>query len=190
MIAVIDNYDSFTYNLVQMLGELGKELRVFRNDAVTVEKLAEMKPQAIVVSPGPGKPEDAGLSREIISYFAGKLPILGVCLGHQAIGSCFGGEVILAPKPVHGKPSNVYHDGDAMFEGVETPFTAGRYHSLILNRECIPECLKVTAETEDGIIMAVKHRDLPIYGVQFHPESIITPCGKKLLENFLRRVTL
>jgi anthranilate synthase/aminodeoxychorismate synthase-like glutamine amidotransferase len=186
MIAVIDNYDSFTYNLVQMLGELGETLCVFRNDAIAVEELAAMKPQAIVVSPGPGKPEDAGRSQEIIRYFAGKVPILGVCLGHQAIGSCFGGDVILAPRPVHGKPSNVHHDGDALFDGVETPFTAGRYHSLLLKKETIPECLKVTAETEDGLVMAVKHRELPVYGVQFHPESVITPCGKKILENFVR----
>lgn len=186
MIAVIDNYDSFTYNLVQMLGELGETLCVFRNDAITVEKLAEMRPRAIVVSPGPGKPEDAGMSQDIIRHFVGKVPILGVCLGHQAIGSCFGGEVILAPQPVHGKPSNVHHDGDALFDGVATPFAAGRYHSLLLKKDSIPECLKVTAETEDGLVMAVKHRELPVYGVQFHPESVITPCGKKILKNFVR----
>ncbi|MDW7650801.1 MAG: aminodeoxychorismate/anthranilate synthase component II [Bacillota bacterium] len=186
MIAVIDNYDSFTYNLVQMLGEMGAELQVLRNDRFTLPELTELGPQAIVVSPGPGMPDGAGLTLDVISCFAGKVPILGVCLGHQAIGQCFGGEVVRGPKPFHGKPSEVYHCGDPLFAGVGSPFTAGRYHSLILKAETLPDCFEITARTEDGIVMALRHKQLPLLGVQFHPESVITPEGKKILQNFLR----
>lgn len=186
MITVIDNYDSFTYNLVQLLGELGAELQVLRNDTFTIGELAAQNPQAIVISPGPGVPDRAGLSLEVIKYFSSKIPILGVCLGHQAIGQYFGGEVVRAPEPVHGKPSDVYHRHDPLFTGVGNPFTAGRYHSLILDRESLPDCLEVTAETADGIVMALRHTEYPVMGVQFHPESIITPEGKNLLRNFLR----
>ncbi len=185
MIAVIDNYDSFTYNLVQYLGELGEELLVLRNDVFTMEELAARKPQAIVISPGPGQPDHAGLSLQVIERFSSDVPILGVCLGHQAIGQQFGGEIVPAPEPVHGKPADVYHQGDPLFDGLANPFIAGRYHSLIIKRETLPAELKVVAETADGIIMAVRHRELPIVGVQFHPESIITPHGRTILKNFL-----
>ncbi len=186
MIAVIDNYDSFTYNLVQLLGELGTEPRVLRNDTFTIQKLAEQKPQAIVISPGPGVPDNAGLSLQVIGYFTGKIPILGVCLGHQAIGQFFGGKIVRAPEPIHGKPSQVFHHGDPLFAGLGSPFKAGRYHSLIINRESLPHCLEVTAETEGGIVMAVRHRDYPVMGLQFHPESVITPEGRIVLSNFVR----
>ncbi|EEG78490.1 anthranilate synthase component II [Dethiobacter alkaliphilus] len=186
MIAVIDNYDSFTYNLVQLLGELGEELKVYRNDRFTIEELSELNPQAIVVSPGPGVPENAGLSVEVIKEFCGKVPILGVCLGHQAIGHCFGGKVVRAPEAIHGKPSQVYHFGDPLFAGLGSPFKAGRYHSLIIDRRSFPHCLEITAETEDGIVMALRHREYPVMGLQFHPESIITPEGRTVLKNFVR----
>lgn len=185
MIAVIDNYDSFTYNLVQYLGELGENPLVLRNDSFTLSQLAQKKPRAIVISPGPGTPEDAGQSLAVIEHFKGKLPILGVCLGHQVIGQSFGGEIIRAPEPVHGKPVEVYHYGDPLFAGLGNPFTAARYHSLIIKRETLPPCLAVVAETADGLLMAIRHRDFPVIGVQFHPESIITPEGKKILVNFL-----
>lgn len=186
MIAVIDNYDSFTYNLVQYLGELGEELLVLRNDRFTVQELAKKKPQAIVISPGPGTPDRAGLTLALIDYFKDIVPILGVCLGHQAIGQSFGGEIVRAPQPVHGKPAAVYHEGDPLFTGLSSPFTAGRYHSLIIRRDSLPECLEVAAQTADGLIMAVRHRELPLTGLQFHPESVITPQGKTILKNFLR----
>lgn len=189
MLAVIDNYDSFTYNLVQLLGELGAELRVWRNDAFTLAELESCRPEAIVISPGPGYPEEAGLSLAVIRHFAGKLPILGVCLGHQAIGYAFGGQVVRAPEPVHGKPAEIWHNGDAIFYGVASPFKAGRYHSLVIRRETLPECLEVTAGTPDGLIMAVRHKTMPVFGVQFHPESVITPDGRTVLKNFWRGVT-
>ncbi|MBT9171952.1 MAG: Aminodeoxychorismate/anthranilate synthase component 2 [Syntrophomonadaceae bacterium] len=189
MLAVIDNYDSFTYNLVQLLGELGAELRVWRNDAFTLAELESCRPEAIVISPGPGHPEEAGLSLAVIRHFAGKLPILGVCLGHQAIGHAFGGQVVRAPEPVHGKPAEIWHNGDAIFYGVASPFKAGRYHSLVIRRETLPECLEVTAGTPDGLIMAVRHKTMPVFGVQFHPESVITPDGRTVLKNFWRGVT-
>jgi anthranilate synthase/aminodeoxychorismate synthase-like glutamine amidotransferase len=185
MIAVIDNYDSFTYNLVQYLGEMGEELVVLRNDAFTLEELGNMNPAAIVISPGPGKPIDAGLSLQIVETFANKVPILGVCLGHQAIGQHFGGEIVRATEPVHGKPSHIYHRGDPLFHGIENPFMAARYHSLIIRRDSLPASLEVIAETSDGIVMAVRHKTLPVIGVQFHPESIITPNGKTILKNFV-----
>lgn len=186
MLLVIDNYDSFTYNLVQYLGELGAEMKIFRNDEVTVDKIEnDLKPEKILISPGPGTPDDAGISLGVIERFAKKIPILGVCLGHQAIGQHFGGKVIRAPEPVHGKPVEVSHDGKTIFQGLAETFNAGRYHSLIVERESLPECLEISAESPDGLIMAMRHKNLKVEGVQFHPESILTDEGKKLLKNFL-----
>lgn len=186
MILVIDNYDSFTYNLVQYLGELGADVIVRRNDQVSVEDVAiKLRPDRIVISPGPGVPDDAGLTLEIIENFAGKLPILGVCLGHQAIGQHFGGRVVRAEKCVHGKATEVSNDGRTIFAGIGNPFRAARYHSLVIDAEALPDCLEVSAVTADGVIMAIRHRELKVEGVQFHPESILTPEGKRLLDNFL-----
>ena len=187
MILVIDNYDSFTYNLVQYLGELGEDVVVRRNDETTIAEIETMAPARILISPGPGTPADAGVSTEVIKQFAGRVPILGVCLGHQAIGAAFGGRVIRAAKVVHGKASEIRHDGKSIFRGLEGPFRAGRYHSLIVERETLPACLEVSAETDDGLIMGLRHREQEIEGVQFHPESILTPDGKKLLSNFIGR---
>ncbi len=187
MILVIDNYDSFTYNLVQYLGELGEEIEVRRNDDVTVEEIeAHYRPDKILISPGPGTPSDAGVSLKAIKTFAGHIPILGVCLGHQAIGQAFGGRVVRAPTLVHGKASEVCHDGKTIFAGLGNGFKAGRYHSLIVERESLPACLEISATTTDGIIMGLRHRDMKIEGVQFHPESILTNQGKQLLSNFLK----
>ncbi len=187
MILVIDNYDSFTYNLVQYLGELGAKIEVRRNDEVTVEEVAErLHPERILISPGPGTPDESGISLELIEHYAGRVPILGVCLGHQAIGQIFGGRVVRAPEPVHGKPVEICHDGKTIFEGLEYRFNAGRYHSLIVERRTLPECLEISATTPDGIIMGLRHRDMKVEGVQFHPESILTTEGKKLLANFLK----
>ena len=187
MLLVIDNYDSFTYNLVQYLGELGAEMKVIRNDELTVDRIeSEVRPERILISPGPGTPDDAGISLDTIKRFAGKIPILGVCLGHQAIGQHFGGKVVRAPEPVHGKPVEVRHDGRTIFNEIDGEFTAGRYHSLVVERESLPECLEISAESPDGLIMAMRHRELPIEGVQFHPESILTEHGKLMLENFLQ----
>ncbi|PYV02785.1 MAG: aminodeoxychorismate/anthranilate synthase component II [Acidobacteria bacterium] len=185
MILVIDNYDSFTFNLAQYLGELGQDLKVFRNDAITVDEIAGLKPERIVISPGPGRPENSGIIVETIQKLAGKIPILGVCLGHQAIGAAFGGEVVRAPSIMHGKTSRIYHDGETIFRGVENPFTATRYHSLVVSPASLPGCLEVSARTEDGVIMGLRHRVYPVEGVQFHPESILTTVGKSLLANFL-----
>ena len=186
MILIIDNFDSFTYNLVQYFGELGAALKIFRNNAITVEQIAEMNPTGIVISPGPGRPEDAGITMAAIQYFAGKIPLLGVCLGHQAIGAVFGGNVVRAPELMHGKTSAIQHDGKKLFRGVENPFTATRYHSLIIAKESLPSCLEVTARSESGLIMGVRHREFLVEGVQFHPESILTTAGKKILQNFLQ----
>lgn len=186
MILVIDNYDSFTYNLVQYLGELGEELRVFRNDRITVEEIRKMAPSAIVISPGPGKPADAGITPEVIRAFAGCIPILGICLGHQAIGEVFGGRVVPARRLMHGKTSEIYHDGRGLFRGVQNPFTATRYHSLAVDRDTLPSCLEVSAWTRDGEIMGLRHREYSVEGVQFHPESVLTESGKEILKNFLR----
>jgi anthranilate synthase/aminodeoxychorismate synthase-like glutamine amidotransferase len=186
MIAVIDNYDSFTYNLVQYLGELGAQVSVFRNDAVTVEDLEALNPSHIVISPGPGDPSDAGISRDVIRRMGTGLaarPVLGVCLGHQCIGDVFGGRVVRAPRLMHGKTSPVYHYGGDLFQGVPSPFEATRYHSLIVVD--LPDVLQITAFTSEGELMGIKHRDYPIYGVQFHPESILTVSGKQILRNFL-----
>ena len=186
MLLVVDNYDSFTYNLVQYLGELGAEMRVVRNDEVTVDEIeTSIKPERILISPGPGTPDSAGITLETIARFAGKVPILGVCLGHQAIGQHFGGRVVRAPEPVHGKPVTVRHDGRSIFTGVPQDFNAGRYHSLIVEREGFPEDLEVTAESPEGLVMGLRHREMPIEGVQFHPESILTDHGHLMLKNFL-----
>ncbi|CAJ1004540.1 MULTISPECIES: aminodeoxychorismate/anthranilate synthase component II [Bacillales] len=185
MILMIDNYDSFTYNLVQYVGELGEELRVVRNDKITLEEIERLAPDYLMISPGPCTPNEAGISMEAIRYFAGKIPMLGVCLGHQSIGQVFGGKVVRAERLMHGKTSEVYHDGQTIFRGIPSPFTAARYHSLILEEASLPDVLEVTARTEEGEIMAVRHRHYPIEGVQFHPESIITQYGKQLLQNFL-----
>jgi anthranilate synthase/aminodeoxychorismate synthase-like glutamine amidotransferase len=184
---VIDNYDSFTYNLVQYLGELGAEVVVRRNDEVTADQIeSELRPERIIISPGPGTPDEAGVSLDAIERFAGRKPLLGVCLGHQAIGQVFGGRVVRAPAPVHGKPAEICHDGKTIFEGLEYRFPAARYHSLVVERESLPDCLEVSAATPDGVIMALRHRELPVEGVQFHPESILTTEGKRLLANFLK----
>ena len=186
MLLVVDNYDSFTYNLVQYLGELGSEMRVVRNDEVSVDEIeTEIRPDRVLISPGPGTPDTAGISLEVIRRFMGKVPILGVCLGHQAIGQHFGGKVVRAPEPVHGKPVEIVHDGRTIFSEIPNHFEAGRYHSLIVDREEWPEELEISAESPDGLVMALRHRSLPIEGVQFHPESILTQHGKQLLSNFL-----
>ena len=185
-VLVIDNYDSFTYNLVQYLGELGETVRVVRNDALTVEEIAALKPDRIVISPGPCTPKEAGVSVETISRLAGKIPILGVCLGHQSIGEAFGGEVVRADRLMHGKTSMIRHDGRTIFHNVPNPFEATRYHSLIVRRNTLPSCLEVSAETAEGEIMGLRHRTLPVEGVQFHPESILTRPGMDLLRNFLK----
>ena len=187
MLLVVDNYDSFTYNLVQYLGELGAEMKVVRNDEVTVDEIENaLRPEKILISPGPGTPDNAGISLRVIDRFAGRLPILGVCLGHQAIGQHFGGKVVRASEPVHGKPVEVMHDGRTIFENVPNGFAAGRYHSLVVERASVPECLEISAESPDALVMAMRHRELPVEGVQFHPESILTEHGKLMLANFLR----
>jgi para-aminobenzoate synthetase component II len=185
VILLLDNYDSFTYNLAQYLGEMGYRLEVHRNDKISVEEIARRKPEAIVISPGPCTPQEAGISVELIERLAGKLPILGVCLGHQAMGVAFGGKIIRAPKLFHGKTSEVKHDGKGIFRNLPNPFIATRYHSLIVERKSLPKDLVVTAETSDGIIMGLRHKSFKVEGVQFHPESVLTESGKKLLQNFL-----
>jgi para-aminobenzoate synthetase component II len=186
MLLVIDNYDSFTYNLVQYLGELGAPMKVIRNDEMTVDKIeTEVKPEKILISPGPGTPDDAGVSLSAIERFAGRIPILGVCLGHQAIGQFFGGNVVRAPEPVHGKPVDVHHDGKTIFEDVDQGFQAGRYHSLVVDRYSLPDCLEISASSPDGLIMGLRHKEQKTEGVQFHPESILTDHGRTILRNFL-----
>ncbi|PEM64825.1 aminodeoxychorismate/anthranilate synthase component II [Bacillus pseudomycoides] len=186
MILMIDNYDSFTFNLVQFLGELGQELIVKRNDEITISDIEQMKPDFLMISPGPCSPNEAGISMDVIKYFAGNIPIFGVCLGHQSIAQVFGGDVVRADRLMHGKTSLMYHDGKMIFTDIPNPFTATRYHSLIVKKETLPECLEVTSWTEEGEIMALRHKTLPIEGVQFHPESIMTSHGKELLQNFIR----
>ena len=185
MFLLIDNYDSFTYNLWHYLGELGADVRVVRNDACTVAEALAMAPEGIVISPGPCDPDRAGICLDLIAKSAGRLPLLGVCLGHQAIGQAFGGKVVRAPQPVHGKTSRIHHNGSGLFAGLPTPFRATRYHSLIVERSSLPACLDATAWTEDGLVMALAHRDLNIHGVQFHPESIASEHGHQMLRNFL-----
>ena len=185
MILVIDNYDSFTYNLVQYLGELGAEMRVFRNDEITVEQAVALNPEKVLVSPGPCTPKEAGISCDIIQEFGPRLPVLGVCLGHQCIGDVYGGKIIRADRLMHGKTSPMLHEEQSVFKGLPSPFDATRYHSLIIERETLPDCLEITAWTDEGEIMGVLHKEHPVHGVQFHPESILTMEGKMLLQNFL-----
>ncbi len=185
MILVIDNYDSFTFNLVQYLGELGQELKVYRNDVISVAEVGAMAPERIVISPGPGRPENSGIIVPLIRELAGRMPILGVCLGLQAIGCAFGGKVVLAPRIMHGKTSAIHHDGRTIFQKLDNPFRATRYHSLMVSPEGLPDCLEVSATADDGVIMGLRHKTLAVEGVQFHPESILTDSGKKLLANFI-----
>ena len=185
MILMIDNYDSFTYNIVQYMGELGADMRVERNDQISIEEIEALNPKKIVISPGPCTPDKAGVSVAVIKHFAGKVPLLGVCLGHQSVGAAFGGEIIKAGKLMHGKTSEVRHDGKTLFKDLPNPFTATRYHSLVLNRKTLPDCFEISAESDDNEIMGIRHKELPVEGVQFHPESILTLNGKDLLKNFI-----
>ena len=185
MILIIDNYDSFTYNLVQYLGELGGDLQVYRNDKITISEIKKLNPDHIVISPSPKWPKDAGISMEVVRALAGKTPILGVCLGHQCIGEVFGGKVVLADRLMHGKTSLIYHNKETIFDGIENPFEATRYHSLLVTKKGLPACLEITAETKEKEIMAIKHTKFSVWGIQFHPESILTKEGKKILKNFL-----
>lgn len=185
MLLMIDNYDSFTYNLVQYLGELGEEIKVFRNDRIEIPEIEALMPKRIVISPGPCTPKESGISVEVIKHFTGKIPILGVCLGHQSIGAAFGGEIIRAPRLMHGKTSLIHHDGKTVFKDIQNPFEATRYHSLVIRKESLPDCLKITAWTDKNEIMGVRHKEYIVEGVQFHPESILTRVGKDLLRNFL-----
>ena len=186
MLLMIDNYDSFTYNLVQYFGELGQDVHVYRNDKITIEEMEALRPQQLVFSPGPCTPNEAGISVDAIRHFAGRLPVLGVCLGHQSLAVAFGGEVVRADRLMHGKTSMIHHDGKTVFRDLPNPFEATRYHSLLVNRATVPECLEVSAETAEGEIMGLRHRTLGVEGVQFHPESILTAAGKDLLRNFLK----
>ena len=186
MLLMIDNYDSFTYNLVQYLGELGEDVRVYRNDKITVEEIEALHPQRLVISPGPCTPKEAGISVEAIRHFAGRMPVLGVCLGHQSLAVAFGGEVVRADRLMHGKTSMIHHDGKTVFRALPNPFEATRYHSLLVKRATVPDCLEVSAETAEGEIMGLRHRTLGVEGVQFHPESILTAAGMDLLRNFLK----
>jgi anthranilate synthase/aminodeoxychorismate synthase-like glutamine amidotransferase len=188
MILMIDNYDSFTYNLVQYLGQLGEEVAVHRNDAITLDEIEAMNPEAIFLSPGPCSPEKAGITIDVIRRFHRRVPLMGVCLGHQAIGQAFGGRVVRAGRIMHGKTSPILNDGRTIFQGLPSPFPAGRYHSLIVERETLPDCLEVSAETEEGEIMGLRHREWPVEGIQFHPESILTPSGKRIIRNFLQLI--
>lgn len=190
MILVIDNYDSFTYNLVQYLGQLGQQIVVKRNDEIDIAGIEQLAPDHIMISPGPCSPNEAGISLQVIERFKGVVPIIGICLGHQSIGQAFGGEVVRAEQLMHGKTSQILHDGKSLFEGLPSPFTATRYHSLIVRRETLPDCLEITAETEAGEIMGLRHKQYPIEGLQFHPESIITEYGLRMLENFLKLRTV
>jgi anthranilate synthase/aminodeoxychorismate synthase-like glutamine amidotransferase len=185
MILVIDNYDSFTYNLVQYVGQMGKDVVVYRNDAISLEEIRSLDVDAIFLSPGPCTPREAGISVDVIRHFYKTIPVLGVCLGHQAIGFAFGSDVVRADRIMHGKTSNIINDGRTVFDGLPNPFVAGRYHSLILKRDSIPSCLEISAQTEEGEIMGVRHREYPLEGIQFHPESVLTPNGKRIIKNFL-----
>jgi anthranilate synthase component II len=188
-VLVLDNYDSFVYNLVQELGELGAEPTVFRNDAIDVAGVRAERPDAVLISPGPGRPEDGGVSLEVVRRLAGEIPLLGVCLGHQCIGQAYGGEIMSAPRLMHGKTSEIHHDGKGVFAGLPNPFVATRYHSLVVRPQSVPAELEVTATSTDGVVMGLRHRSLPVEGVQFHPESVLTPSGPALLANFLGQLT-
>ena len=188
MILLIDNYDSFTYNVYQAVANLGRPLQVVRNDQLSLAQISDSHYDAIMISPGPGTPDDAGISKEVVTHFAGKLPILGICLGHQVIGEAFGAKVIRAPQPVHGKTAKIIHDGNGLYANLPQPFIAGRYHSLIVDRDTLPDCMEITALNNEGLIMGLKHRHFNIQGVQFHPESILTPEGTTLLGNFLATI--
>ena len=188
MILLIDNYDSFTYNVYQAVANLGRPLQVVRNDQLSLAQISDSHYDAIMISPGPGTPDDAGISKEVVTHFAGKLPILGICLGHQVIGEAFGAKVIRAPQPVHGKTAKIFHDGNGLYANLPQPFIAGRYHSLIVDRDTLPDCMEITALNNEGLIMGLKHRHFNIQGVQFHPESILTPEGTTLLGNFLATI--
>jgi len=190
MLLVIDNYDSFTYNLYQYLGELGADLRVYRNDKVTIEQIEEEAPRGIVISPGPGRPEDGGISLEVVTHFASRLPIIGVCLGHQCIGQGYGAKIVGAERIMHGKTSWIHHQGRGLFEEVENPFEATRYHSLLIKPSSLPSEFDITAHTDEGEIMGIQHKQFPTYGVQFHPESILTGVGKQILSNFIKRCSI
>ena len=188
MILLIDNYDSFTYNVYQAIANLGRALRVVRNDCVALDEIAAGNYEALIISPGPGTPDDAGISKEAVRQFAGKLPMLGICLGHQVIGEAFGAKVIRAPLPVHGKTAKIQHDGQGLYVNLPQPLTAGRYHSLIVERSTLPDCLEITATNEEGLIMGMRHKDFNVQGLQFHPESILTPDGGRILANFLKAI--
>jgi len=188
MILIIDNYDSFTYNLVQYLGQLGAETAVYRNDEISLDEIKVMNPAAIVISPGPCSPKEAGISVDVVRRYHKDIPIMGVCLGHQSIGYAFGADIVRAPRLMHGKVSPILNDGKTIFKGLANPFPAGRYHSLIVDRGTLPECLEVSAETAEGEIMGLRHREYPVEGIQFHPESILTPNGKRILRNFLKMI--
>lgn len=185
MFLMIDNYDSFVYNLVRYLEELGETVLVFRNDRITVEEINNINPEGIIISPGPKEPKDSGISLDIIRIFKGKFPILGICLGHQAIGYAFGADIIKGKEPVHGKISEIFHDGQGVFAGIKNPLKVTRYHSLVIQKETLPDCLKITSETQDGVIMGIRHRDFCLEGVQFHPEAELTECGHTILKNFI-----
>ncbi len=186
MILMIDNYDSFTFNIVQYLGQMGQDVRVYRNDKITLEEIDQLRPQAIFLSPGPCSPREAGITVEVVRHFYTKVPIMGICLGHQSIGFAFGGDVVRAGRIMHGKTSMVHHDNKTIFTGLPNPFSAGRYHSLIVKRETLPDCLEISAETEEGEIMGFRHKEYPVEGIQFHPESVLTPQGKRIIKNFLK----
>jgi anthranilate synthase/aminodeoxychorismate synthase-like glutamine amidotransferase len=186
MILMIDNYDSFTFNIVQYLGQMGEDVRVYRNDKITLDEIKKLKPAAIFLSPGPRSPREAGITVDVIRSFYKELPLMGICLGHQSIGFAFGGDVVGAERIMHGKISNIKHDGKTIFAGLPNPFTAGRYHSLIVKRETLPDCLTISAETEEGEIMGLRHKEYPVEGIQFHPESVLTPQGKRIIRNFLK----
>jgi len=188
MILMIDNYDSFTFNIVQYLGQMGEDVRVYRNDKITLDEIKKLKPEAIFLSPGPCSPREAGITVEVICEFYKTLPLMGICLGHQSIGYAFGGEVVRADRIMHGKVSPVHHDGKTLFAGLPNPFTAGRYHSLVVRPETLPSCLEVSAHTAEGEIMGLRHKEYPVEGIQFHPESVLTPQGKRILRNFLKTI--
>jgi anthranilate synthase/aminodeoxychorismate synthase-like glutamine amidotransferase len=186
MILMIDNYDSFTFNIVQYLAQMGKDVRVYRNDKITLKEIEKMKPAAIFLSPGPRSPREAGITVEVVRNFHQSVPLMGICLGHQSIGFAFGGDIVRAEKIMHGKTSMINNDGKTIFAGVPNPFSAGRYHSLIVQRETLPDCLEISAETEEGEIMGLRHKQYPVEGIQFHPESVLTPQGKRIIRNFLK----